>query len=325
MFFSQNPILVTVSGIFFPTNSTNHRIELLVTFNKGTSNERIHTFPQATEGEDAIIDISSAFRSELSTYELSPNIFASSPTVTASVSAQSKYLDLDTVTEGYHPATVSSTSVSARRGGVSESDIYFEKYELDKAEQIPLTTKPFTVPELVSPSSRLQFGTNTHIVPSASKHGDLIPRSTIYGEDAQGYFQVDTSAHRRQFFFLNSRGEIETISFSAFDVLQHQIKREQLTIVHRSSSLVPYPSLKSYTSQSHSSLKFSTGFLSEEWLQWVASDFLTSEHHWLLTPQGLLPVTISFDANITVRNLQGSDLTAISFLVTSSLPGVTTL
>lgn len=332
MYFSNNPIIISISDISFPANSTNHRIELHVTFNQGTNQERTHIFPQhAEQGEDVEIDISSAFRAELQMYDPTPNLYATSPQVTASISAISRYLDLETITEGQFPATASESSVTARRGGVSDSDLYFQNYVIGDAESVPLTTKPAPVsdaspsgisPELVSPGSILQFGNTKYTVPASSKHGDLLPRSSVYGEGAQGFFQVDTSAHRYEFFFLNSRGEIETIQFSSFQTLQQQIKRESLALATVSNvSPLGSPTIKAYTTSSRASLKCSTGFLSEEWLSWVVSDFLTSEHHWLLTSQGLLPVIISFDENITVRNLAGNDITAIAFTATSAISG----
>lgn len=87
---------------------------------------------------------------------------------------------------------------------------------------------------------------------------------------------------RREFFFRNRFGVIESVSAFAYEKKEMAMESERYPIV-TAPSFAPKLNVMTKARISAEAYECSSGYVTEEWAKWWIEDFLTAEYHWMRT------------------------------------------
>lgn len=340
-YFSASPVVIDIAGLEWDSSSPFDIVRLNVI---DASNNVVGDFHADTGGQASIsFDIQSALRSIWAGYDFAPEVSAATSALTAtSVSGQSatraykdysillstEYLDS---TDNEFTTTASQTFTGGRCmiGGLTE----WERYNIGRKEDADAShweysnlrngdasTKPTGSPERVGRSSLTSWvdvsndGTTSVFFPSAapSAADDTTKHVPIVLRDSIDYID---------FLFVNRRGAVETASAQMKEALNISAEIKQYNRVER-PAFKPSRSLLSVPSGGRRSWDMSSGYVSREWAEWWAEEFLLGQRHWMLLDGMYVPVIVEpAKKSVSIYDRSKQQLSHVDFTVTLALEG----
>lgn len=331
-YFAGSPVIITVSGLEWPSNTPFAIVRLEVLYGGSVVGE----FKADTGRQSSIsFDISSALRAVWSDYDFDSNEVSAAASAgsfsrgyrTCSMVAYTEYLDSQ---DGEFTQTTSGTFGNLRCaiGGLTEwerslvANADASTFEHTNTRNGDASTKPTESPERVGKSSITSWvdvsndGTQSVFYPAtatpaadiASEHAPLVLR------DDQEY--VD-------FLFLNRRGAIETCSGLTKEAMQIDVDMKQYSRVER-PTFRPSRSLMAIGSDGRRSWQMSSGYVTREWAEWWAMEFLGGKRkrHWMKYKGSFVPVIVEpSKKSIAIYDKSKQQLPHVDFTVTLALEG----
>lgn len=337
-YFANSPVVITVSGLEWPSNTPFAIVRLEVLYGGSVVGE----FKADTGRQSSIsFDISSALKAVWSDYDFDSNEVSAAASAgsfsrgyrTCSMVAYTEYLDSQ---DGEFTQTTSGTfgNLHCAIGGLTEwerslvANADASTFEHTNLRNGDASTKPTESPERVGRSSITSWvdvsnsGTQSVFYPatatpaddSQSAHAPLVLR------DDQEY--VD-------FLFLNRRGAIETCSGMTKEAMQIDVDMKQYSRVER-PTFRPSRSLMAIGSDGRRSWQMSSGFVTREWAEWWAMEFLGGKRkrHWMKykgpgqTTASYVPVIVEpAKKSIAIYDKSKQQMPHVDFTVTLALEG----
>lgn len=340
-YFSASPVVIDITGLEWDSSSPFDIVRINVIDPSGNI---VGDFHADTGGQSNIsFDIQSALRSIWAGYDFASEISTATAALTAtSVNGQSttraykdysiqlstEYLDS---TDNEFTTTTSQTFTGGRCmiGALTE----WERYNIDNKEDADAShwehtnlrngdasTKPTNSPERVGKSSLTSWvdvsseGTTSIFFPFAApstgddttQHAPLVLRDTIDYQD---------------FLFVNRRGAVETASAQMKGALNISAETKQYNRVER-PTFKPSRSLLSIPSGGRHSWDMSSGYVSREWAEWWAKEFLQGQRHWMLLDGIYVPVIVEpAKKSVSIYDRSKQQLVHVDFTVTLALEG----
>lgn len=308
--FSGDPVIVTVTPSSFTNGSTFRQVIVAVQCDifPVRGNRAFQFVASATEnGKDVSLDISSALRSTLAQWQYdTASVKAggsiSYPYLQFYVNAHEREMKSDGSVVDYASTkepSGSNTFFRAYIGGVGE----YARWQGVKPDGSKFTSKPSG--ELLG-SGQLTCSTRlTNNVVTTTF-------SSTSGNDAR---------ERKVFLFVNSYGVFETVSVLTSESLSYSISSSR----HSLSTAPSYeakPGISTYKQGGGAVWQMSSGYVSRDWADWFASEFLMANRYWMLHDGRWLPVTVEPDSDaVTVVELSDPSLMAVNFTVCSAVNG----
>lgn len=342
-YFAGSPVVITISGLEWGETVTSPFtiVRVYVYYN----GRKVGEFKEDTGGQtSATFDISTALRAIWSDYDFDSNEVSAANSRT-SVSRGYRSYSLEVLTEyldssdGEFTQTSSGTFTGGQcaLGGFTEwersiipndedADVSYREYE--NLRNGDASTKPTESPERVGKNSITSWvdvsnsGTTCYYYAAnatpaadiASEHAPLVLR------DSQEY--VD-------FLFLNRRGAIETCSGTTKEAMQIDVDMKQYSRVER-PTFRPSRSLMAIGSDGRRSWQMSSGFVTREWAEWWAMEFLGGKRkrHWMKykgpgqATAAYVPVIVEpSKKSISIYDKSKQQLPHVDFTVTLALEG----
>lgn len=344
-FFTDSPVVITISGLAWPSSSPFTVVQLDVVYNGSTVGE----FRADTAGQTTIsFDISSALRALWSDYEFAGEVakaqLATSssnrqevarPYRSYSLSIHTEYISNDgvltttTCVDGNGNSIIPGGQCSI--GAVTErersiiTDLQFadvSQLQGSNNRYGDASTKPLDVPERVGSTSITSWvdisaeGTTcvfwhyslTPEADSTSRHVPQVIRDSVVYTD---------------FLFVNRRGAVETCSARMLDAMDITTEVQQYARVER-PSFIPSRSLMSIASGGRRSWSMSSGYQTRKWAEWWALEFLMARRHWMRYngTATFVPVIVEPAQKSTgIYNLTKQEMPSVEFTVTLALEG----
>lgn len=340
-YFSTSPVVIDITGLEWDNSSPFDIVRVNVI---DASGNVVGDFHADTGGQSGIsFDIQSALRSIWADYDFASEISTATAALTAtSVNGQSttraykdysiqlstEYLDS---TDNEFTTTTSQTFTGGRCmiGALTE----WERYNIDNKEDADAShwehtnlrngdasTKPTNSPERVGKSSLTSWvdvsgdGTTSVFFPfaapseadEATQHVPLVLRDTIDYQD---------------FLFVNRRGAVETASAQMEEALNISAEAKQYNRIER-PTFKPSRSLLSIPSGGRRSWDMSSGYVSRDWAEWWAEEFLQAQRHWMLLNGMYVPVIVEpAKKSVSIYDRSKQQLAHVDFTVTLALEG----
>ena len=336
-YFADSPVVIGIDGLYWGDTVTSPftivRVEVIY-YDKVAGE-----FKADTGGQTSIsFDISSALRAVWSDYDYANEVnAANSPRGVArsyrsySLKVYTEYLASDdggTYTEtSFGPFSGGRCAI----GGLTEwerstipnkedADVSYREHENLRFGDA--STKPTDSPERVGKDSITswvdvqQSGTQSVFYPasvspasdSTSVHAPLVLR------DSQEY--VD-------FLFLNRRGAVETCSGLTAEAMNIDVETKQYARVER-PAFIPTRSLMALGTDGRRSWQMSSGFVTREWAEWWAMEFLGGKRKqwWMKYKGSYVPVIVKPSKNsIPIYDRSKQNMPHVDFTVTLALEG----
>lgn len=131
---------------------------------------------------------------------------------------------------------------------------------------------------------------------------------------------VDTR-NRVTFLFVNSRGVFETISVLPYESLSYEVISSRKSL-SQLPSYAPKPIATTHKQGGGAVWQMSSGYVSREWADWYASEFLMARQYWMWHDNKWLPVVVEPDSDtVMVADRNDPSLMAVNFTVRSAVSG----
>lgn len=332
-----NPITLTITPSVF-TKPSFHRVIVEVNFDDGTGSYETNklTIPVTTEGRDVSLDISSAIRITLDSYEYTatPSTY---PVVSWYIKAYDEYMDNNgevhtNVGEVYYPADGSKNggSTNLRCIAGAFSDIERLKAGVTKAVTL-LSCKPTDVPEIAVVGERfvypVSYTEGQTLAASSSLTAPSSVEEEITAEGAQSiqghpiYALPSSEAdNRTSFRFINRFGCLESISVPKSYSQKLNVETTEYTkSIQETFNQFSRAAIKKQNDRE--SWLYQSDPLTKAWQQWYLHEFLMSEHVWLKANDAWLPCTINLEDEITIKDETNKNMYSVSFTAKLGING----
>ena len=342
-YFADSPVIIDISGLQWPGSSPFNIVRVNIVYDGKT----IGNFYADTGGQTSIsFDISSALRTIWSGYQFDAEVSkannAATDTATSSHIVQRRYYraySLEVLTEyiDSHDGELVQTSSGIISGGKCSIGHLTEWERNSMADQTradlshwehtnlrngDASNKPTDSPERVGKDSITSWvdvsnaGTQSIFYSchtdgendNPSAHAPLVLR------DSQVY--VD-------FLFLNHRGAVETCSGLTKEAMNIDIEVEQHARTER-PLFIPSHSLMAIGTDGRRSWQMSSGFVTREWAEWWAMEFLGGKRkQWWMKYKGrYVPVIVTpAKKSTTIYDRTKQQMPHVEFTVTLGLEG----
>lgn len=334
-FFAKSPVVVTLSNLNFPPESTIKVVRLDVIYEGSV----VGSFPGEVVGTESIsFDISSALNAiwaddDLSGISTSVDslVGATQPAVTRlaraySLKAYREYIDS---TDGVMTTDESDEYPAGRclPGGLTE----WERFIAERSDVTVLlnsnlrfgdaSTKPTSSPEIVGEDSITSCvaidssGINSYFYAS-----NVQPDADNTNAHAPQVLR-DSGAKYVDFLFLNRRGAVESCAAQMFEAMDVNVKATQYARVER-PSFRPSRSLMAVASGGRRSWAMSSGHQTREWAEWWTLEFLMARRHWMRYQGRFVPVTVTpAKAQVNIYDRTKQQMPHVDFTVSLALEG----
>ena len=185
------------------------------------------------------------------------------------------------------------------------------------------STKPTESPELVGRSSITSWvdventGTTSVFYPANA----TVDTSTQSSTSAHAPLVLRDSIDYQDFLFVNRRGAVETCSGRTKESMDIDVQSQQYSRVER-PSFRPTRSLMAIATGGRRSWQMSSGYVTREWAEWWALEFLKGRRHWMLYQGRYVPVTIKPAKNsVSIYDKSKQQMPHVDFTVTLGLEG----
>lgn len=299
-----NPITVGVTAATLTGEISFHNVKATVTCNlmshDGQTTLASGSYEMstpATNGEELVIDVSSAFRSVADQYEYDAATL-SFPYVTGNIVVYDEYMRDGEVIQ---TSTVSLDLGTYYLGAYSDMERFIAgSFKNTVSAGTYYTRKPASIPEVMQQGETYVYpsGPNTSIESSLVSAGMktinghkvyVLPSPSTITDENNVSFTPDSN--RYVFRFVNGLGCIETISVRSLPKVNVAIESNQY--LRALQQTFGSPSRSIYVKQNNrETWQFSTGPLSEEWIDWYAHEFLTAAYVWIYLGSRWLPVHV---------------------------------
>lgn len=332
-----NPITLTITPSVV-TKPSFHRVIVEVNFDDGTGSYETNklTIPVTTEGRDVSLDISSAIRITLDSYEYTatPSTY---PLVSWYVKAYDEYMDnngkVHTNTDVvYYPADGSKNkgATNLRCIAGAFSDIERLKAGVTKAVTF-LSCKPTDVPEVAVVGESFVYPVSYTEAQTLAASSSLTAPSSVEEEitaegaqSIQGHpiYAIPSSEadNRTSFRFINRFGCMESISVPKSYSQKLNVETTEYTKSIQETFNQFSRSVINKKNDNESWL-YQSDPLTENWLQWYLHEFLMSERVWLKIQDVWLPCTIAMEDEITIMDKTSKNMHAVSFTAKLGING----
>lgn len=334
--FAGNPITFTITPSV-ATKPSFHRVIVEVHFDDGTGSYETNklTIPVTTEGRDVSLDISSAIRIPLDSYEYTAPP-ATYPVVSWYVKAYDEYMDSNgevhtNVGEVYYPQKpVSGGSTNLRCIAGAFSDIERLKSGVTKAVTL-LSCKPTDTHEIAVVGESfvypVSYSVGQNLATSSSLTAPASREQAITKEGAQSiqghpiYALSSSEAEDRTTFrFINRFGCLESISVPKSYSQKMSVESTQYTkSIQETFNQFSRAAIKKQNDRE--SWLYQSDPLTENWLQWYLHEFLMSERVWLKIQDVWLPCTIALEDEITIKDKTSKNMHSVSFTAKLGING----
>lgn len=339
-YFSDSPVIITISGLQWPGSSPFNIVCVYVLY----GSDVVGVFKADTGGQSTIsFDISSALRAIWSDYDFSSDVACANAAIGTSGSQQMsrnyRSYSLNVKTEymasddgGVFTVTDSGTFDGGRcvmgRLNEWERSLIARKEDADASSlehtnirNGDASTKPANIPERVGKYSITSWvdvnvsGTKSYYYPAGTTaaedthdaHAPIVLRDT-------GHEYVD-------FLFVNRRGAVETCSALMKESMNIEVSTTQYNRVER-PSFKPSRSLMAIASGGRRSWSMSSGYVDREWAEWWTLEFLMSRQWWMRYGGKFVPVTVSPKTKSTsIYDRSKLTVPHVDFTVTLGLEG----
>ena len=312
--FADNPIIVKASDLGFLDGSIFRQaiFEVDTYYNKVESSKRTYIFAVNVEdgASSTECDIASALRSTFARYQYRADLitstgFVSYPAVRYQVSVHTKYMKDGVVTSSL--PTEKSVDLYAFMGGLSDMERWIGSSNINCQDAPSFTTKP---------SGELY------------DKGQLIATTTYDAANREVKTQFSTAQSgvldtrdRTTILFVNSRGVFDTISVIGYESEERAVASEVRSLVG-GVAYRPSPAITTHKEGGEASWKMSSGWVSREWAQWYAGEFLMAKHYWMPKDGQWLPVAVMPDGDsIVTYDRNDPSLLAVNFTVRAAIKG----
>lgn len=334
--FAGNPITLTITPSVV-TKPSFHRVIVEVNFDDGTGSYETNklTIPVTTEGRDVSLDISSAIRITLDSYEYTatPSTY---PVVSWYVKAYDEYMDSNgkvhtNAGEVYYPqkpASGGSTNLRCIAGAFS--DIERLKSGATKAVTL-LSCKPTATHEIAVVGESFVYPVSYSAAQNLSSSSSLTAPSSaeeeITKEGAQSiqghpvYALPSSEAETRTTFrFINRFGCLESISVPKSYSQKLNVETTEYTkSIQETFNLFSRSAIRKQNDRE--SWLYQSDPLTEEWQQWYYHEFLMSKHMWLKVSDIWLPCTVAMEDEITIKDKTNQVMHSVSFTAKLGING----
>ena len=334
--FAGNPITLTITPSVV-TKPSFHRVIVEVNFDDGTGSYETNklTIPVTTEGRDVSLDISSAIRITLDSYEYTatPSTY---PVVSWYVKAYDEYMDSNgkvhtNAGEVYYPqkpASGGSTNLRCIAGAFS--DIERLKSGATKAVTL-LSCKPTATHEIAVVGESFVYPVSYSAAQNLSSSSSLTAPSSaeeeITKEGAQSiqghpvYALPSSEAETRTTFrFINRFGCLESISVPKSYSQKLNVETTEYTkSIQETFNQFSRSAIRKQNDRE--SWLYQSDPLTEEWLQWYYHEFLMSKHMWLKVSDIWLPCTVAMEDEITIKDKTNQVMHSVSFTAKLGING----
>lgn len=336
-YFADSPVIITVSGLEWPSNTPFAIVRLEVLYGGSVVGE----FKADTGRQSSIsFDISSALRAVWSDYDFDSNEVSAAASAgsfsrgyrTCSMVAYTEYLDSQ---DGEFTQTTSGTfgNLHCAIGGLTEwerslvANADASTFEHTNLRNGDASTKPTESPERVGRSSI----TSWVDVSNSGTQSVFYPASATAGEDSQSAHAplvLRDSQEYVDFLFLNRRGAIETCSGQTLESMGINVKVTQYSRTgHPSFNSVR--SLMAIGQDGRRSWQMSSGYVTREWAEWWALEFLGGKRKqwWMRYPIGdangtYVPIIVEpAKQDISIYDRSKQQMPHVDFTVTLALEG----
>lgn len=273
---------------------------------------RVNPFPIPVESGDTevVCDISSAIRASLARYQypsdsVVPGNTITYPNCSFKLKAWEREMIDGEVVDGastLYPAN-DGVYLHAGLGGLSQ----YERWRNpDVNATIRFSTKP----------SGEIYGRDQVYCSSALQENGKV--KTVVSVVESGV--VDTR-NRVTFLFVNSRGVFETISVLPYESLSYEVISSRKSL-SQPPSYAPKPIATTHKQVVGAVWQMSSGYVSREWADWYASEFLMAKRYWMQFDGAWLPVTVEPTSDkVVVYDREDPSLMHVPFEVRAAVSG----
>lgn len=340
--FVDSPVVITVDNLSWPNKDATSPFTIVhveVVYNDNGQDKVVGSFRADTGGQTTIdFDISSALRAIWADYDISSEVGATTTRRFRSFNFKvaTEYLAKD----GYYTRTESESinGGNCAIGCFTEWERYTATYsdtsivEFTNNRNGDASTKPTSTPERVgidSPTSWVDLssgGTTSNYYSGANKQAG--PDGEDDEQGAHPPIVIRDSQEYVDFLFLNHRGAIETCSGMMKEAMSTNIDMKQYSRSER-PNFNPTRSLMAIGSDGRRSWQMSSGYVTREWAQWWAMEFLGGKRKlwWMRLKYGnkqekWVPVTIKpAKSETTIYDKTKQQMAHVDFTVTMALEG----
>lgn len=322
--FSGDPVIVTAVPNSFTENSTFRQviIDVQCDIMPISGNRSFQFVVSATgNGEEVVLDISSALRSTLSQWQYEASSVVADGSVTYPylqfyINAYEREMNEDGIVKDYASTKEPSGEdayFKAYLGRVGE----YDRWRYGDAKVISVEGN------LIAPNGKAFLFTSK---PEGEifASGQLVCNAGLANNAVTTSFATTTAndaRDRKVFLFVNSYGVFETVSVLTRESMSYEISSTRHSLSH-SPSYTPKPNISTYKQGGGAIWQMSSGYVNRDWADWFASEFLMARHYWLRHDGKWLPVVVEPDGDtVIVADNNDPSLMAVSFTVRSAVSG----
>ena len=320
-FFADDPIVVTVIPNQFEDGGTFRQVAIKIKVDYvGDKENREYDFflPAVDNATPVIGDVSSAIRSTLAQWEYDADSIVVGSSVTyphASFSVTAWEREMDTSGNVINYPSSEQGPYRAYLGGVGEYSrfIHGEAY-----------------PQYNSESGRLEYPSGVEFaftskpVDEKFQYGQPRCTTSFNGTNVETSVSLATvfpAPYNGLFLFVNRYGVFETISTIGRESLGYEIRAERKSL-SQPPSYASNPIAIAHKQGGGAVWQMSSGFVSREWADWYASEFLMARLYWMRHEGFWLPVTVEPDGDtVMVYDRSDPSLIAVNFIVRAAVSG----
>ena len=271
----------------------------------------VHPFPIPVESGDTevVCDISSAIRASLARYQYhTDSVVPGNTIIYPNCSFRLKAWEremidgevVDKASASY--PTDEGVYLHAGLGGLSQ----YERWKNpDVNAAIRFSTKP----------SGEIYGRD-QVYCSSSLQGDKVKTVVSAAES-----EVVDTRNRVTFLFVNSRGVFETISVLPYESLSYEVIASRKSL-SQPPSYAPKPITTTHKQGGGAVWQMSSGYVSRDWADWYASEFLMAKRYWMQFDGAWLPVTVEPTSDlVVVYDREDPSLMHVPFEVRAAVNG----
>lgn len=348
-YFADSPVVITISGLAWPSSSPFTIVRLEVIYDGLTVGE----FRADTAGQTSIsFDISSALRALWSDYDFSDELAKGNMMLSSLIALTSTRL-MRSYSLCVHTEYISSDGVFTETtcedsshntvipggycllGGFTEMERSVitnpaEYADVSHLNQTNLrygdaSTKPTTTPERIGRTSITSW---VDVAPGQTV-SKFYPYSANPGQDSadpHAPMVLRDSSLYVDFLFVNRRGAVETCSGQTMEAMGISVDTQQYAHVER-PSFTPSRSLTAISRGGRRSWNMSSGLQTRDWAEWWAMEFLKARRWWMRYPIGkaygtYVPVIVTPANSLTpIYDRSKQQMPSVDFTVTMALEG----
>lgn len=327
-YFAGSPVVVnvTVDANTFPEDSSLRKMNILVScLHSINGHDYTSSFifqGETDNGETYTADISTALRAAMSRRVVSPTSTSIMNKVQFKVTVYASYLlDGEDVSERNTPKQVDTGNelYNAQPGMFTELELM-----INGGNRIPATldfsTKP-TEGALCYPGYRIRYVMRSQqgILP-VTFVVDSAPTDVTCTVNNRTYY-IERNAQCYSLLFLNRRGMLEDACCMPLEALQFNMDKKEYQQQGLPSE-TPVSSLRAVRPSIRRSYAMSSGYTTQEMADWWITEFLASEHYWLLLDGRWIPVSVvPTNKKLTEYDKANPGACSVNFTVTLALEG----